>query len=57
MKKIDKKRRESIAKAQNVTSAIKNKLAAKGENSKIDLVNIAEKLADRREQVLTEGTK
>lgn len=57
MKKIDKKRRESIAKAQNVTSAIKNKLSAKEENSKIDLSNLAEKLADRREKVLAEETK
>jgi hypothetical protein len=50
-------RREIIAKAHNVTSAIKKKLAIDEENIKIDLSNIAEKLADRREKVLAEEGK
>ena len=57
MKKT-KDRREIIAKAHNVTTAIKAKLAKKdGEKDKIDLSNMAEKLADRRDKLLSEEGK
>jgi len=55
--KNDKNRREIIAKAHNVTSAIKKKLSQKGEKPKIDLTNLAESLADRRDMVLSEESK
>ena len=47
-------RRETIAKAHNVTSAIKKRLAKKDESTeKVDLANLAENLADRRDKVLS----
>lgn len=58
--KLDNKTREQIAKAQNITSLIGKKLAKeangkKEADSKVDLNNLAEKLANRRVKALEEG--
>ena len=56
--KEKKDRREIIAKAHNVTSAIQKKLAKNSkDDEKVDLANLAETLADRRDRVNTEEEK
>lgn len=52
--KIDKNKRQVIAAAQKVTTLIQERLGQKstGNEAKIDLAKIAQKMADRREKVL-----
>jgi len=47
---MKKEKRESIAKAHNVTSAIKKKLSENDQQG-VDLTKIAAELADRREKL------
>ncbi len=47
---MKKEKRESIAKAQNITNAIKKKLSENDQQG-VDLTKIATELADRRERL------
>ena len=54
---VDKKRRESISKTQDIVNSIGKKLAEnakKGKDGKVDTTKMAKELSDRRETVLKE---
>ena len=56
--KLDKKKRQTVASVEKITSTIANKLKeVKGEvKDKVDLTKIAKDLAERRSRVINESS-